>query len=164
MPNDTTASAAALHAARALHPSTDRTGAIDSEVLTAIVEGLASTIGPQSPAPVGVVRRVRLLDTTGYDAWLMVWGPTASAEIHDHDGSVGAMHVVHGVLLETVSDIGRDGSVTAMHRAGSTASTAATDTHRLANGASHVTVSVHAYSPPLEPLEGAQLTEVERLR
>jgi hypothetical protein len=149
MPHDVTSSTPARRAARALHPTSEGIGALDSEVLTAIVEGLAATVGPQSPVPVGVVRRCRLLDTEGYDAWLMVWGPNASAEIHDHDGSVSAMHIVHGVLRETVADIGSDRAVTTLHAAGSTASTSATDTHRLANGASHVTVSVHAYSPPL---------------
>jgi hypothetical protein len=148
MPDDNTATAAP-RAAKALHPSADRSGAIDSEVLTAIVEGLASTIGPQSPVPIGVVRRCRLLGTVGYDAWLMVWGRFASAEIHDHDGSVGAMRIVHGALRETVLDIDGEGSVTAVHVAGSTAVTSATDIHRLTNGGSHLTVSVHAYSPPL---------------
>ena len=124
----------------------------------AIVEGLAATIGPQSPVPTGVVRRCRLLGTVGYDAWLMVWGPNAAAEIHDHDGSVGAVHVVHGGLRETVVDIGGNGSVTALHVAGSTASTSATDTHRLASSASQVTVSVHAYSPPIPQMTRYELT------
>src|SRR4051794_12419692 len=97
--------------AKALHPSAEGTAAIDGQVLTAIVEGLASTIGPQSPAPSGVVRRCLLLDTAAYDAWLMVWGPDASAEGHDHDGSIGALHVVHGMLGETVSNIDGDGTV-----------------------------------------------------
>jgi hypothetical protein len=138
-----------MHSSRTLHPTSGRPTSVDATVLVDIAEGLASTLGPQNPAPRGVVRRCRLLGTDAYDAWLLVWGPDSAAEIHDHDGSIGAMHVAHGALRETVRDLAGERPVTALHPAGTTVTTGATDAHHLVNGRDEPAVSVHVYSPPL---------------
>ena len=79
----------------------------------------------------------------------MVWGPGATLEAHDHDGSIGVVHVLEGWLLEATTDL--DGSEEPLRRleAGSTSEFAAAHRHALSNGAESVSVSLGVYSPPL---------------
>jgi hypothetical protein len=40
--------------------------------------------------------------TLDFDAWVIAWPSGATAELHDHGGSRGALHVIAGSLVETV--------------------------------------------------------------
>jgi hypothetical protein len=147
-PGPSPARAAVDTVARMLHPSAPRVAALDSLVLTAIASGLGSVAEPGEELP-GAIHRVRLLDTAGYDAWLMVWGPGSVAEAHDHAGSVSVVNVVSGSLTETTADIDGVPALERTIRRGATTTLSATGRHTLANRTSGTSVSVHVYSPPL---------------
>jgi predicted metal-dependent enzyme (double-stranded beta helix superfamily) len=137
-------------AARALHPASTRTTPLDTSVLRDIAAGLAHSVDPDQQAEPWTTRATRLLTTEAYDAWLMVWGPAALSEAHDHDGSVGVVQLVAGSLLET--SLGIQASVpTPLRRleAGELLECPATEFHSLFNPTSGVTVTVNVYSPPL---------------
>ena len=84
------------------------------------------------------------------DVWAIAWLPENDTGWHDHDTSSGAVHVVRGVLTESVLRIGGAEAFNA-YPAGSEFSFAPTHIHRLTceNGRA---VSIHAYSPPLSRL------------
>ena len=135
--------------ARQLHPAAARRGPLGSEVLSVIVSGLGSVIGPVDEAPLGTVGRVLLLSTDAYDVWKLVWGPGAVDIGHDHGGSVSVVQVVSGELTEIAHPFEGAGA-TATHLTVSDAATlSATDHHTLCNSGSVTAVSLHAYSPPL---------------
>lgn len=138
-------------AARALHPASNtRTAPLDTSVLRDIAAGLAHAVEAGQHAEPWTTRATRLLTTEAYDAWLMVWGPAALSEAHDHDGSVGVVQVVAGSLLET--SLGIEATVpTPLRRveAGELLECPATEFHSLFNPTSGVTVTVNVYSPPL---------------
>jgi hypothetical protein len=96
------------------------------------------------------VARHLVLATEAYDAWIMAWGSPSSTGAHDHDGSVGVVHVVQGDLVETVSGIEPGSGRHVRHlRAGTTSSTGAVGAHELANAGAVPAVGVAVYSPPL---------------
>ena len=136
-------------AARALHPSGRHSRALDAGVLVAIAEGLATVVDDSESAAPGVVRRTRLLDTSGYDAWLIVWGAGAMADDHDHAGSVGVVQVVAGTLTEVTADIDGGQDITRTIDQSRSSALAAIGRHTLANHTTGACVSVHVYSPPL---------------
>jgi len=137
-------------AARLLHPSHPGSVVLDTEALTHIAKGLAEAISEAPDAPDGAIERIPLLSTEGYDAWLMIWGIGATLEAHDHDGSIGVMHVLHGTLLERAGELA-DLELAPLRRLepGSTSEFAADHRHALDNGAPEVAVSIGVYSPPL---------------
>ena len=120
---------------------------LDTEILSQIAGGLAASIGPSHVVDDGTIERVRVLATEGYDAWVMIWGPGASMAAHDHDGSVGVLHVIDGELAETVLDDGTEDR--RRLPVGTTTEFAATHRHALENLSSVTARSVNVYSPPL---------------
>ena len=137
-------------AARLLHPSHPGSVALDTEALTHIAKGLAEAISDVPATPDGTIERIPLLSTEGYDAWLMIWGVGATLEAHDHDGSIGVMHVLTGTLLERAGEL-EDLELAPLRRLepGSTSEFAADHRHALDNGEPVVAVSIGVYSPPL---------------
>jgi hypothetical protein len=98
-------------------------------------------------------RSWRLIAQTGeFDAWLIAWPSGASADLHDHGGSRGALHVISGCLVETIPRRDDRGSVVLARRevhTGATLAFGAGHVHDVRNeGASHA-LSLHVYSPPL---------------
>jgi predicted metal-dependent enzyme (double-stranded beta helix superfamily) len=94
------------------------------------------------------------------DVWLISWVAEQATELHDHAGSIGALTVVSGELLEkrwAPADLqirrAVDGSVPGLRarrlRAGRGASFALGHVHDVVNTRPEHAVSVHAYSPPL---------------
>jgi mannose-6-phosphate isomerase-like protein (cupin superfamily) len=83
------------------------------------------------------------------DVWLISWATEQAAELHDHAGSIGALTVVSGRLVEhrwlpttgelRVRRLNADRSV--VFGLG--------HVHDVSNPAAAPAVSVHAYSPPL---------------
>lgn len=125
---------------------------VGSEVLAAIAAGLALSCGEQlSELPEGGGRRfARLLQTEGYDAWLIAWDPAADLDLHDHGGSEGAFHVVQGRLVEVHTDLDRRHALQTLRlRAGSTRLVTTGRVHRVWNPGPGEALSVHVYSPPL---------------
>ncbi len=118
--------------------------------LTAIAAGLASAVGRDELALESWEPRafVRLLEAPSYEAWLIAWGPMGALDLHDHGGSVGAIHVVRGELIETYTD--RDERHPLRSRAlrgGQEVLVPASRVHEVWNAGPDVALSVHVYSP-----------------
>jgi hypothetical protein len=138
--------------ARLLHPSSERSDApVSIEVLRDIAAGLASSF-PAGTADLGrgEIRRHRLLATTGYDAWLVEFGPHAMIEPHDHEGSIGVTGVIEGRLVEFwADDHGSPRSRFQQVAAGDTIELGITHRHVLMNSTTQSARVVQAFSPPL---------------
>ena len=93
-------------------------------------------------------RWYRLLRSDPYvDIWLISWATEQVAELHDHAGSLGALTVVSGGLVEhrwTGTRLQERALV-----AGRSAAFPLGHVHDVGNTAPTAAVSVHAYSPPL---------------
>ncbi len=166
--SDTTVSSTyddvARRASRQLHPAATATGhraatgpaaeapdePLDTAVLDDIAAGLAAVAQPTGPIASWQVRSTLLLATAAYDAYLMEWGPAAMSDTHDHDGSVGVVHVVDGSLLECSQSL--DESLPGPVRrlgAGESTQISAAQFHRLFNRSTEAAVTVHVFSPPI---------------
>jgi hypothetical protein len=84
------------------------------------------------------------------DVWLLCWTTENDTGWHDHDVSSGAVRVVAGVLEECNPRIGGTHLTTLMPE-GTSFSFGPDHIHRLI-GAADRSVSLHAYSPPLNRL------------
>ena len=120
---------------------------LDLGILSEIASGLAASVGPPHAVGEGAIERVRVLATEGYDAWVMIWGPGATIAEHDHDGSLGVLHVIDGELAEVV--VLDDGEQRRRLPVGETTEFAATHRHALENPSMVTARSVNVYSPPL---------------
>jgi hypothetical protein len=93
-------------------------------------------------------RWYRLLRSDNYvDVWLISWATEQTADLHDHAGSIGALTVVSGSLVEQ-RWVG-DGLRSRQLRAGRSLGFPLGHVHDVGNPAAAPAVSVHAYSPPL---------------
>ena len=81
------------------------------------------------------------------DVWLLCWTPQNDTGWHDHDISSGAVAVLRGALTEHNLAVGEASVRTDVH-AGEVFGFGPDHIHRL-TGRDPVSVSVHAYSPPL---------------
>jgi hypothetical protein len=81
------------------------------------------------------------------DVWLISWAREQAAELHDHAGSLGALTVVSGSLVEERWAGNRLRTRTL--QAGRGASFPLGHVHEVVNPSVEPAVSVHAYSPPL---------------
>jgi predicted metal-dependent enzyme (double-stranded beta helix superfamily) len=120
--------------------------------LAAIAAGLASAVtGDELTLEPGQLRAyVRLLASPSYEAWLIAWAEAGSLELHDHGGSIGAVHVVGGELAETWTDLGSKGPLRSQAlRAGDELAVPASRVHEVWNPGPAVALSVHVYSPPI---------------
>jgi len=106
------------------------------------------------PGAAGVRDRSwRLIAQTGdFDAWLIAWPGGTAAELHDHGGSRGALHVISGSLVETIPWRDDAGEVALARRevdSGVTLAFGAGHVHDVRNEAVVHALSLHVYSPPL---------------
>jgi quercetin dioxygenase-like cupin family protein len=93
-------------------------------------------------------RWYRLLRSDDYvDVWLISWATEQTAELHDHAGSLGALTVVSGQLIE--QRWAGDGLRSRRLRAGRSVGFPLGHVHDVGNPEPAPAVSVHAYSPPL---------------
>lgn len=127
---------------------------------------------PAAGLPTGERWFTRLHGTDELDVWLISWVPNRSTELHDHGGSIGALTVVSGVLRETRWDgaILRERQLSAGDQAAfplgwvhDVVWTRETVTAG-GGGPAGLTLSVHAYSPPLTAMSYYQVTEQNTLR
>lgn len=115
----------------------------------------------------------RLHTDDDLDVWLISWVPDRSTELHDHAGSLGALTVLSGSLLEY-----RWAGTELKHRrldAGDQAAFPLGWVHDVMRApeaepparpvaALTPTLSVHAYSPPLTAMSYYEVTERSTLR
>jgi mannose-6-phosphate isomerase-like protein (cupin superfamily) len=90
--------------------------------------------------------------TRDFDAWLIAWPGETTAELHDHGGSRGALHVISGSLVETVPWRDDRGVLTVARRevhSDVTLAFGAGHVHDVRNEALVPALSLHVYSPPL---------------
>lgn len=93
-------------------------------------------------------RWYRLLRTDDHvDVWLISWATEQAAELHDHAGSLGALTVVSGDLVEHRWT--GEGLRTRRLHTGRSAGFPLGHVHDVGNPHPIPAVSVHAYSPPL---------------
>jgi hypothetical protein len=93
-----------------------------------------------------------LAGTPDYDAWLIAWPSGGTVDLHDHGGSRGALHVVHGALVETMPWRDESGRLTLTRLevpVGVTRAFGSGHVHDVRNEAPAHALSVHVYSPPL---------------
>ena len=91
--------------------------------------------------------------TSDFDAWLISWPGGTTADLHDHGGSRGALHVIRGSMVETIPWRDDRGSVTFARRevhSGATLAFGAGHVHDVRNEAAEHALSLHVYSPPLD--------------
>jgi hypothetical protein len=91
----------------------------------------------------------RLFADPFVDVWLISWATEQATELHDHAGSLGALTVVSGELVEQRWVPGERALRTRRLRSGRGATFALGHVHDVVNTEAAHAVSVHAYSPPL---------------
>jgi hypothetical protein len=82
------------------------------------------------------------------DVWLLCWTTDSDTGWHDHDVSSGAVHVISGALTESNPRIS-GAHVEVLMPAGTSFAFGPDHIHRL-TGTAPQSVSIHAYSPPLQ--------------
>ncbi|MCW2721436.1 MAG: hypothetical protein QOG20_1401 [Pseudonocardiales bacterium] len=108
-------------------------------------------------------RWYKLLRTDPYvDVWLISWATEQAAELHDHAGSLGALTVVSGSLVEQRWTT--EGLRSRSLRAGRSAGFPLGHVHDVGNHEVTPAVSVHAYSPPLTAMSYYAVDDGLRLR
>ncbi|MBR8740197.1 cysteine dioxygenase family protein [Nocardiopsis sp. MG754419] len=104
---------------------------------------------------------VRLHADDYTDVWLISWTPDQSTRLHDHAGSLGALTVVTGELVEWYWEAGlRERTLPA--REGGRFPLG--HVHDVINTSDRPAVSVHAYSPPLTAMHYYEVTDQDALR
>lgn len=104
---------------------------------------------------------VRLHADDYTDVWLISWTPDQSTRLHDHAGSLGALTVVAGELVEHYWE-GDLRERTLAERQGGRFPLG--HVHDIVNTSDRPAVSVHAYSPPLTAMHYYEVTGDSALR
>jgi quercetin dioxygenase-like cupin family protein len=133
--------------------------------LTALTRDVAAEVrAGRHPVHVDPERRwYRLLRSDDYvDVWLISWATEQAAELHDHAGSLGALTVVSGTLVEQRWA----GHELRARRVGAGRSLGFPlgHVHDVGNTEPTPAVSVHAYSPPLTAMSYYAVEPGGRLR
>lgn len=118
----------------------------------AIAQGLGSVVDWPGAARVRERSWRLIAQTRDFDAWLIAWPCGATADLHDHGGSRGALHVISGSLVETIPWRDEKDKVTLARREvhpGATLAFGAGHVHDVQNEAAPPALSLHVYSPPL---------------
>lgn len=129
------------------------------------------------PAEWDTVNRwaTRLSSDDELDVWLISWTPNEHTELHDHAGSIGALTVLSGSLVEyrwngtglkrRTLDAGDQASFPLgwVHDVVANPD-AASSRDRRRPSVPPVSLSVHAYSPPLTAMSYYEVTEHRTLR
>ncbi|WP_017583002.1 cysteine dioxygenase [Nocardiopsis valliformis] len=104
---------------------------------------------------------VRLHSDDYTDVWLISWTPDQSTRLHDHAGSLGALSVVTGELVEHYWGGGLRERALAEREGGRFP---LGHVHDVINTSDRPAVSVHAYSPPLTAMHYYEVTGDGALR
>jgi hypothetical protein len=142
-----------------------------------VLSGHYDHVLPAGGVPTDERWYTRLHGDDELDVWLISWVPESSTELHDHAGSLGALTVVSGSLVENRWD----GEALRRRRLGAGDQAGfplgwvhdvfwappSTPTPIVATAPTPVpgpTLSVHAYSPPLTAMSYYEVTERNTLR
>ena len=130
----------------------------------AVLCGRFDHLLPAGGLPAGGRWFTRLHADDDLDVWLINWARGHATELHDHAGSLGALTVLSGALLEYRWDGER--LRRRRHDAGDQAAFPLGWVHDVtaADDVSGETLSVHAYSPPLTAMSYYEVTGRQRLR
>ena len=124
------------------------TAPIDTGLLAEIAAGLGHA-APVHSLPAGNHRRwTYLIRAAHYEALIIAWPPGTGLAMHDHGGSLAALHVIGGQLRERYLD-GRGRSRVRWLGAGDTIQMDGAHTHEVINVDGVEALTVHVYSPPL---------------
>lgn len=149
-----------LHAPRLGAPSSLR-GLVD--LTRRVADEVRAGLHPVEVDP--TQRWYRRLHGDDYlDVWLIGWATEQATELHDHAGSLGALTVVSGGLVELRWSPRRRRLRTCRLPAGRSVSFAPGHVHDVTNRAVAPAVSVHAYSPPLTAMSYYAVEPPGRLR
>ncbi len=122
--------------------------------LTAIADALVADASPWPSVTGGVRREWYLVTATeAFEAYVIIWPPGGSIDLHDHGDCAGAVVVIDGELVETaVSEVAPGVVTTSSTRvpAGGSVAFAGHHVHDITNNSSTTPArSVHVYSPRL---------------
>ncbi|ORI27361.1 cysteine dioxygenase family protein [Rhodococcus sp. 1168] len=100
------------------------------------------------------------------DVWLISWVPDRSTELHDHAGSIGALTVLSGSLVESrwAGNELKSRHLDAGDQASFPLGWVHDVVHASGSAAPGPTLSVHAYSPPLTAMSYYEVTEHSSIR
>ncbi|OLT17445.1 cysteine dioxygenase [Pseudonocardia sp. CNS-139] len=144
-----------------LHAPTPLSLADLSTLTTSVADEVRAGLHPVQVDPDR--RWYRLLRSDDYvDVWLISWATEQTAELHDHAGSLGALTVVSGSLVE--QRWAGDGLRSRRVVAGRGLGFPLGHVHDVGNPAPEPAVSVHAYSPPLTAMSYYAVEPGGRLR
>jgi hypothetical protein len=139
--------------AAAPRPESPSDRPLDKRELRGLVDDLAGRPDEwrdQIAFPGGHRHFVSLRRDEHVDVWLLCWTTGNDTGWHDHDVSSGAVRVVSGALKESNPRIG-GAHLETIIPAGTSFAFGPDHIHRLV-GAADQSVSIHAYSPPLQRL------------
>lgn len=83
------------------------------------------------------------------EIWVVSWMPGHDTGFHDHDASAAAIVVAEGEIREQRLAVGR-ANVDRRFEAGETFVVRPSDIHRVQHAGARPSVTIHAYSPPLD--------------
>lgn len=136
--------AADCHAVAGTSMSSD----LSSELLVEIAAGLGGSAVADLLPNSGERRWALVLESEAYEAWVIAWPAGTGLELHDHNGSAAAVHIVNGRLRERYVDETGELAVRWLS-AGDTVALPGDHQHEVVNLESNEVISVHVYSPPL---------------
>jgi hypothetical protein len=129
-----------------------------------VLDGRFDHLLPPGGLPVDRRWYTRLHADDELDVWLISWASGHTTELHDHGGSLGALTVLSGVLHEY--RWAGDGLRLRRLEAGDQAGFPLGWVHDVGSGATaeDLSLSVHAYSPPLTAMSYYAVTGRRTLR
>jgi len=134
--------------ATAARPVGGAVALLDTELLAEIASGLGHA-APIHSLPGGNTRRWSyLIRAEHYEALIIAWPPGTGLAMHDHGGSLAALHVIGGQLRERYIDASGESHVRWL-AAGDTIQMDGDHAHEVINLDDVEALSVHVYSPPL---------------
>ncbi len=104
----------------------------------------------------GTYVRHRVMRNEAVELLVLCWHPGQRTAIHDHNGSVGSIRVLSGVLEETMYHLDEAHKlreeIAHARYAGEVTGTDVPDIHRLGNheASGQDLITIHAYAPPLK--------------
>jgi hypothetical protein len=121
---------------------------LGTDLLAEIAAGLGHA-APVHSLPDGNHRRWSyIIRAEHYEALIIAWPPGTGLAMHDHGGSLAALHIVGGRLRERYLDATGESHVRWLV-AGDTTEMNGDHAHEVINLDDTEAISVHVYSPPL---------------
>jgi predicted metal-dependent enzyme (double-stranded beta helix superfamily) len=100
--------------------------------------------------------------TERVEVWAVAWMPGQDTGFHDHDASAAAITVYEGAVVDERMAIGSP-SISNIHDAGASFCVAAGEIHRVRHAGDVPSITLHAYSPPLDRMGSYEVRSDGRL-